>query len=84
MLRINYRKSSNGKNFKRSEVTELMKKITGFLKAVIAEMRKVSWPKKKELKKYTIVVIATVVFMAVYFGVVDFAISQVMDWYIAL
>ncbi len=61
-----------------------MKKITGFLKAVIAEMRKVSWPKKKELKKYTVVVIATVVFMAVYFGVVDFAISRIMDWYIAL
>ncbi len=61
-----------------------MKKITGFFKAVLNEMRKVSWPKKKELRKYTIVVITTVVFMAVYFGVIDYGISQIMNWYISL
>ena len=49
-----------------------MGKITGFLKDVVSEMRKVSWPKRKELTRYTIVVIFTVVFMAVYFGTCRF------------
>ncbi len=60
-----------------------MGKISRFLKDVISEMRKVSWPKRKELTRYTIVVISTVLFMAVYFGVVDLGISKAMDWYIS-
>ncbi|ARK21533.1 preprotein translocase subunit SecE [Sporosarcina sp. P26b] len=58
-----------------------MGKITDFLKKVVSEMRKVSWPKRKELTKYTVVVISTVIFMAVYFFVVDIGISGVMKWY---
>ncbi|MFD1207075.1 MULTISPECIES: preprotein translocase subunit SecE [Sporosarcina] len=61
-----------------------MGKITGFLKDVVSEMRKVSWPKRKQLTRYTIVVITTVVFMAIYFGLVDLGISEVMEWYLAL
>ena len=61
-----------------------MSKISGFLKAVVSEMRKVSWPKRKELTRYTIVVLSTVVFMAVYFGIVDLGISKLMEWYISL
>lgn len=60
-----------------------MSKISGFLKAVVSEMRKVSWPKRKELTRYTIVVLSTVVFMAVYFGIVDLGISKLMEWYIS-
>lgn len=61
-----------------------MGKITSFFKNVVTEMRKVSWPKRKDLTRYTIVVISTVVFMAVYFGLVDFGLSRVMEWYVAL
>ncbi|MDW0109977.1 preprotein translocase subunit SecE [Sporosarcina aquimarina] len=61
-----------------------MGKITSFFKNVVTEMRKVSWPKRKELTRYTIVVISTVVFMAVYFGLVDLGLSRVMEWYVAL
>lgn len=59
-----------------------MGKISSFLKQVGNEMRKVSWPKRKELTRYTVVVLATVVFMAVYFGVVDLGISKFMEWYV--
>ena len=59
-----------------------MGKISGFLKDVMSEMRKVSWPKRKQLTRYTIVVLVTVVFMAVYFALTDFGISSVMEWYI--
>lgn len=58
-----------------------MGKITDFLKKVVSEMRKVSWPKRKELTKYTVVVISTVIFMAVYFFVVDLGVSGLMKWY---
>lgn len=61
-----------------------MGKISGFFKDVVSEMRKVSWPKRKELTRYTIVVLVTVMFMAVYFGVVDLGISKLMDWYVSL
>ncbi|MBD7907544.1 preprotein translocase subunit SecE [Sporosarcina gallistercoris] len=61
-----------------------MGKITSFFKNVVTEMRKVSWPKRKELTRYTIVVIGTVVFMAVYFGLVDLGLSRVMEWYVSL
>lgn len=59
-----------------------MGKISGFLKDVMSEMRKVSWPKRKQLTRYTIVVLATVVFMAVYFALTDLGISSLMEWYI--
>jgi preprotein translocase subunit SecE len=61
-----------------------MSKLTGFFKDVGSEMRKVSWPRRKELTRYTIVVLSTVVIMAVYFGLVDLGISRVLEWYIAL
>ncbi|CAM3241524.1 preprotein translocase subunit SecE [Filibacter tadaridae] len=61
-----------------------MGKLMGFLKNVVSEMNKVSWPKRKELTRYTIVVLSTVVFMAVYFGLLDLGISQVIEWYVAL
>lgn len=55
-----------------------------FLREVGSEMRKTSWPKRKELTKYTVVVISTVVFMAVFFAAVDFGISQFMNWFYSL
>lgn len=42
-------------------------------------MKKVSWPKGKELTSYTVVVVSTVVFMALFFGLVDLGISQFLN-----
>jgi len=61
-----------------------MSKITNFLREVGAEMRKTSWPKGKELTKYTIVVISTVVVMGLFFTVVDLGISQLLSWFLDL
>jgi preprotein translocase subunit SecE len=55
-----------------------MKRIMEFLRGVVSEMRKVSWPQKKELTKYTIVVITTVVVMALFFAVIDLGISSLI------
>ncbi|WP_217589009.1 preprotein translocase subunit SecE [Lentibacillus saliphilus] len=54
-------------------------KLVQFFKNVSREMKKVSWPKGKELFSYTVTVITTVVFVAVFFGVVDLGISQFLN-----
>ncbi|MTD32203.1 preprotein translocase subunit SecE [Planomicrobium sp. YIM 101495] len=61
-----------------------MGKIGDFFKNVISEMRKVSWPKRKELTKYTVVVLSTVVFMALFFALVDTGISELFRWFLEL
>lgn len=55
-----------------------MKRLIDFLRGVAREMRKVSWPKKNELTKYTIIVISTVIIMSLFFTVIDLGISQLI------
>ncbi|UOQ44634.1 preprotein translocase subunit SecE [Halobacillus salinarum] len=50
-----------------------------FFKNVAREMRKVSWPKGQELTRYTITVIATVAFVAVFFAIIDLGITEVLE-----
>lgn len=50
-----------------------------FLKNVSREMKKVTWPKGKELRGYTITVITTVAFVAVFFFLIDLGISQILN-----
>ncbi|MBB5148902.1 MULTISPECIES: preprotein translocase subunit SecE [Ureibacillus] len=61
-----------------------MGKIKQFLQEVMSEMRKTSWPKSKELTKYTIVVITTVIFVAIFFVLVDLLISGAFRWYLKI
>jgi preprotein translocase subunit SecE len=55
-----------------------MQRIVNFLKDTVREMKKVSWPKRKELTRYTITVMATVTIFAVFFAVVDLGISELI------
>ncbi|MCY7485957.1 preprotein translocase subunit SecE [Paenibacillus alvei] len=43
------------------------------------ELKKVRWPNRKELTSYTIVVLATVIFMTLYFWVLDIGISAIVE-----
>ena len=61
-----------------------MSKITNFLSEVGSEMRKTSWPKGKELTKFTVVVIFTVVFFGLYFLLIDSGISELFRWFLEL
>ncbi|MBS4175726.1 preprotein translocase subunit SecE [Bacillus sp. FJAT-49736] len=54
--------------------------IGKFFSNVASEMRKVSWPKRKELTNYTLTVIGTVVFLTVFFVIVDYGISNLVKW----
>ena len=55
-----------------------MRRILEFFRGVSREMKKVSWPKRKELTTYTITVIATVIIMSVFFAVVDLGLSELI------
>jgi len=55
-----------------------MQRLTNFLKEVVRELKKVSWPNRKELVNYTAIVLATVAFFTVFFAVVDLGISQLI------
>lgn len=59
-------------------MASVVKKTSKFFKDVSTEMKRVSWPKRKELVRYTIVVIATVLFVSVFFAIVDFGISSLI------
>ncbi|QHJ69676.1 MULTISPECIES: preprotein translocase subunit SecE [Caryophanaceae] len=61
-----------------------MGNIGDFFKNVVSEMRKVSWPKRKELTRYTIVVLSTCIFMALFFALIDTGISELFRWFLAL
>ncbi|MGM0877630.1 MAG: preprotein translocase subunit SecE [Bacillota bacterium] len=55
-----------------------MQRLVNFFRDVSREMKKVSWPKGKELSKYTITVVSTVTFVAVFFAVIDLGISSLI------
>jgi preprotein translocase subunit SecE len=55
-----------------------MQRLIKFLQDVVREMKKVSWPKRGELTRYTITVLTTVTFMAVFFAIVDLGISSLI------
>ncbi|BAB03836.1 preprotein translocase subunit SecE [Halalkalibacterium halodurans] len=55
-----------------------VKGIGKFFGDVVAEMKRVSWPTRKELTRYTLVVLGTVAFITVFFAVVDYGISALV------
>ena len=53
-----------------------------FLADVRNEMKRVTWPSKREVYATTVVVILTSVFFGVYLATVDYALSHLVNWVI--
>ncbi|HMT10695.1 MAG: preprotein translocase subunit SecE [Ignavibacteria bacterium] len=51
-------------------------KIIGFFTDIVKEMKKVTWPKREELKESTMVVIATSLIFAIFVYAVDKVINE--------
>ncbi|UOE94237.1 preprotein translocase subunit SecE [Alkalihalobacillus sp. LMS39] len=49
-----------------------------FFRGVGSEMKRVTWPTRKELTRYTLVVLGTVLFISVFFALVDTGISRLV------
>ncbi|MGI6649946.1 MAG: preprotein translocase subunit SecE [Bacillota bacterium] len=67
---------------KRAEVnkwSDLRNRSTGYLRNVVAELKKVHWPNRKELITYTGVVLVSVAFVAMLIWLVDSALSVLIE-----
>lgn len=47
-------------------------KLTNYIKASIEEMKKVTWPTKKEAQNYTVLVIGISLAVAAFLGALDY------------
>lgn len=53
-----------------------MSKITTYFKESAAELKKVTWPTKKETYNYTILVIGISLGVAIFLGLLDYIFTQ--------
>ncbi|WP_070379240.1 preprotein translocase subunit SecE [Rhodococcus sp. WMMA185] len=58
----------------------IFKRLRRFFREVIAELRKVIWPNRKQMITYTSVVLVFLVFMVTLIGVLDLAVIQGVTW----
>jgi len=49
-----------------------MNKLTNYIKESLVEMKKVTWPTKKETRNYTILVIGISIGVALFLGLLDY------------
>lgn len=64
------------------ELVEEQFVMFNFLKDVSREMQKVTWPKGPELVSYTVTVVLTVLFIALFFAIIDVGITQILNVFI--
>jgi len=60
------------------KLKNIFNKINNFIKEAIAELRKVIWPTKKDLKNSTIVVIFTIIIASIFIGLIDIFFTKVL------
>ena len=57
-----------------------MEKVRTFLGEVRSETKKVSWPKRAELRESTTVVVVSVFIITVFISIVDLALNKVLNF----
>ncbi|KUK98276.1 MAG: Preprotein translocase subunit secE [Atribacteria bacterium 34_868] len=60
------------------KVSQLFQKVINFIKEARTELKKVTWPNRKQLISSTIVVMITVIIVAIFLGVVDLVFSRIV------
>lgn len=55
-------------------------RLINFVREVVAELRKVIWPTRKELTTYTLVVVVFVIIMLAIVGGLDFGFAKLVLW----
>ena len=60
-------------NFKKG----VLKKVVKYLKAVRAELKKVSWPKRGQVLRLTIVVVLITTVVSLYLGTLDLIFAKI-------
>ncbi len=60
-------------------ITNRLSSFVSYFRDGFRELKKVRWPNRKELTSYSIIVISTVVFVTIYFVIVDLGISSLLQ-----
>jgi preprotein translocase subunit SecE len=58
---------------------DFLRRAQEFVREVLAEFRKVSWPSRQELINSTIVVITVTVVVSLFLGAVDVVLARVVE-----
>ena len=58
---------------------DFLKRAQEFVREVLAEFRKVSWPSRQELINSTVVVITVTVVVSLFLGAVDVVLARVVE-----
>jgi preprotein translocase subunit SecE len=64
-------------------VKEWIRKVRQFISEVVVELKRTTWPSRKEVQGTTLVVIITVFVFAVFLFAVDYVLSQGVTWIFA-
>ncbi len=57
----------------------VVERVREFVREVLAEFRKVTWPSRPELVNSTVVVVAVTVVLALFLGGVDIALARIVE-----
>jgi len=58
---------------------EFLRRVQEFVREVVAEFRKVTWPSRQELINSTVVVITVTVVVALFLGGVDIVLARIVE-----
>ena len=86
MAKVEENKTANASFFKRAgnKFVNFFKGIGRFFMNMKHELKKVSWPTKKEMINYSLVVFAFMIVMTVIIGVFDFAAGALVNLIVSL
>jgi preprotein translocase subunit SecE len=62
------------------KVKLVMQKVMQFLGDAKVELKRVTWPSRKQTMASTLVVIIIVFIMAIYFGIIDFGLAKLIKF----
>jgi len=60
-------------------VMEFLRRAQEFVREVLAEFRKVTWPSRQELINSTVVVITVTVVVSLFLGAVDVVLARIVE-----
>jgi preprotein translocase subunit SecE len=58
---------------------DFLRRVQEFVREVLAEFRKVSWPSRQELINSTVVVITVTVVVSLFLGAVDVVLARIVE-----
>ena len=60
------------------KIKNFFNKINIFLKEALAELKKVIWPTRKDLKNSTVIVISFIIIVSIFIGLVDIFFTKIL------